>query len=208
MQNYPTLHGSEKEKARGLILDQFHGTMAIPKDSTQVQAKGSKVGVGDSQGHITHHVMTKDGKGSDVTINFNPGVCGDAGGLGLSSAGWSSDEVLFHELVHAMSCIEGTDTTFVPFLSPLGDLMYDSFDNLEEFTAIVIANVYRSECGRRGLRASHKGKHMMELEASGQEFYNFYQQDMKQMCMFHRMTARELKRAVNIPFNPFVYCEV
>jgi hypothetical protein len=103
------------ERLIGPSLSRYHGYPERLKTGTsqRIESRSTRL----AGGHITYYVATKDGKGSDLAINFNPGICGDAGGLGLSGAGWSSDEVLFHELVHAMSSIEGTDTTFAaPFL--------------------------------------------------------------------------------------------
>lgn len=208
MQNYPILQGAEKERAEKLIKQQVGSAQAIPKNWNPTMAKGSKIGHVNQQNEVEYEVLKNNGIGSDVTIDFNPGVYADAGGPGHAAAGFSSDEVLFHELVHAMSCVEGTQTKSVPFQGEIGEYLKDSFDDLEEFTAMVIANVYRSECERPGLRGSHKSGNLTELNCTGQEFYNFYQKDMQQICTFHPMLAKDLKRAVNIPFNPFVYCQV
>jgi hypothetical protein len=61
-------------------------------------------------------------------------------------------EVLLHELVHGLRQERGQlhNERFRPF----GRLV-QNYDTIEEFYAIVIANIYRSENGQRVLRADH-----------------------------------------------------
>ncbi len=55
-------------------------------------------------------------------------------------------EVLFHELVHAVRELSGKlDQTPI----------HDAYEDIEEYFAIVISNVYRSELNRIGLRGGH-----------------------------------------------------
>jgi hypothetical protein len=72
-------------------------------------------------------------------------------GIGIPFFGTGSepDEVLLHELVHALRFIAGVSDKKrrVPFQK--------QYDNKEEFFAILITNLYRSECGRRNRRAGH-----------------------------------------------------
>jgi len=121
-----------------------------------------------------------------------------------------SDEVLLHELVHAMSVLEGTSANETPFQHPKRQDMVNQFQNMEEFTATVITNVYRSEMGRPGIRMDYD---VLEINPykdnmSGQSFYSSFKEDMQQVCAIHPLVAKELKRAPNIPFNPFAFCEI
>ncbi len=154
------------------------------------------------------------GKGSNATLFFNPGVYGDAGGNAPLSPGIYSDEMLVHELTHAMSVLEGSLAKNIPFQTPFGELMKTSYGDLEEFTAMVIANMYRSEMGRPRLRKSYSpvfwedGLKDGGVDASGGEFYRFFQKDMQQICRIHPVLSRNLKQGASIPFNPFVYCQM
>ena len=62
--------------------------------------------------------------------------------------GVQKDEILLHEMVHGVRQMEGT----VDFHTPLDAPHYDT---VEEFMAIVVSNVYRSEMKRPGLRQDH-----------------------------------------------------
>lgn len=74
-------------------------------------------------------------------------------GIGVSYAGPGStpDEMLLHELVHALRIIAGLlrSNRKVPFQK--------QYDDMEEFFAILIVNIYRSECKRPNRRAGHDG---------------------------------------------------
>ncbi|MCL2713376.1 MAG: hypothetical protein FWD68_01955 [Alphaproteobacteria bacterium] len=92
------------------------------------------------------------GRGSDTTVFFTPSGYGypltvlksDQAIIAkllceLQLAGAQADEVLFHELVHAMRQIRG-----LVFLG----LLRDGFQNEEEFIAILLTNIYSSETHR------------------------------------------------------------
>jgi hypothetical protein len=55
-------------------------------------------------------------------------------------------EVLFHELVHSVRELSGKLDQ-----SPI----HDAYEDIEEYFAIVVSNVYRSELNRIGLRGGH-----------------------------------------------------
>ena len=82
----------------------------------------------------------------------------------LTSPGGRPDEVLLHELVHALRMAQGRSLCL---------FMPDNYDTIEEFYAILIANIYRSECGYRTLRASHFGKTNL-AETDDGRFYAAY----------------------------------
>jgi hypothetical protein len=77
---------------------------------------------------------------------------------GPTRPGDAADEALLHELVHAMLHLFGLSNTstegFVP--PPRPDQDYQGPSPLEDLYAIVIANIYRSENGRPGLRRDHQ----------------------------------------------------
>jgi hypothetical protein len=140
------------------------------------------------------------GYGSDVVITFNPGVYADAMGQAPVNMLGRSDYVLLHELVHAMSDVSGMRADRMG--APAG------YDNLEEFTAIVVANVYISENGEGygSLVGGHGGQTLPVLLTGSQAFYNRYSSYMEQVCLNHVWLAKELKKATGIKHNPFVYC--
>lgn len=75
------------------------------------------------------------GEGSDAKMYFTPAVWVRRSQL----AGYAPDEVLVHELVHAIRVMKGLQS-----YRHMGGLWTD----VEEFFAIAVANVYSSEIGR------------------------------------------------------------
>jgi hypothetical protein len=67
-----------------------------------------------------------------------------------SAPGVLKDEILLHEMVHGLRRMRNTVDGHKPLDQP-------RYDTVEEFMAIVVSNVYRSEVGRPGLRADHHG---------------------------------------------------
>lgn len=107
----------------------------------------------DASGQVTSSTLGT-GQGSDSVVEFLPPqfarhVPGIAVGAGPGSL---RDEVLLHELVHALRHLRGLRTH-----QPVRFQRTFTYDNREEFYAILIANIYRSECGRAGLRHDHSG---------------------------------------------------
>jgi Effector protein len=77
------------------------------------------------------------GEGSDVHIYFSPETQGKSG-CGGGVYGSLSDEVLLHEMVHALRQMQGRNNP-VPTEGSVRE-----YDNEEEFLAIVVTNVYMS----------------------------------------------------------------
>lgn len=83
------------------------------------------------------------GAGSAATILFTPGVFVRLQRfLGVATRGNAPDEVLLHEIVHAMHDMHGF-ASCRPLVGSLG-----AYENLGEFYAISIVNVYCSERNR------------------------------------------------------------
>jgi hypothetical protein len=154
-------------------------------------------------------LITGTGQGSDALIEFNPGVYQDAMGVEPKDpsdhAFWvrqgRSDCVLLHELVHAMSDVSGVDARTKS--APAG------YNNLEEFTAVVITNVYAAETSGGTpplLSGRHDGRALPLLLRGSRPFYERYRTQMQDVCDNHRRLARQLKLATGISHNPFVYC--
>jgi len=85
--------------------------------------------------------LTGIGTGSDSQIFFSPERVRPGG------PGFNPDEILFHEMVHAVRDAQGASAS--------GYHMGKGYDNAEEFAAIVVTNVYLSEKKQTQLRASH-----------------------------------------------------
>lgn len=93
-------------------------------------------------------------KGSSTTIVYSPSDWDrpdfDLPGFheGFSGPGSEADEVLLHEVFHALRAMAGLQVRRnVPFQR--------GYDTFEEFFAILVANIYRSESKRYGQRVDH-----------------------------------------------------
>jgi hypothetical protein len=89
-----------------------------------------------------------EGGGSDALLYFTPSEWG-GGESACSGPGtkWPADQVLFHELVHALRDMQGLSNP-VPTVNT-------SYLNEEEFLAIVLEGVYVSAKGGTKFRANH-----------------------------------------------------
>lgn len=98
------------------------------------------------------------GGGSDVKLHFTPGMWGDKDPKKRAPCdnggryGARADDVLMHELIHALRQMEGNLNAI-----PTEDKLR-AYDDDEEFLAIVTTNVYISASKRNDqLRADHHG---------------------------------------------------
>jgi hypothetical protein len=114
------------------------------------------------------------GHGSDVEIEFSTNRWNTLGvPLDLGDAGASPDELLLHELVHALHMVRG---------GVVREPAEDSFEYREDFYAILITNIYSSNLNRR-LRRDHQSysaiseseaitlysRHYLEIETLSEE---------------------------------------
>ncbi len=106
------------------------------------------------------------GKGTDSTVYYSPWVWPDQGNALCNednNAGNSSDEVLLHELVHSMEQVEGKLDQCEVY-PPRFDPTYAT-DNVAEFFAVLVANLYSSETGRK-LRQDHRSFKVMPAQVA------------------------------------------
>jgi hypothetical protein len=114
----------------------------------------------------------------------------------------TADEVLLHELVHAVRFTSGT-------MNLASDTFPDSnrmrlYDAEEEFYAILVQNIYQSELNGN-LRASHQGFRTLEQEL--QDSFGFYKvsrrafQVVDNFCRSNPHFTRRLCK-LKVPFNP------
>jgi hypothetical protein len=141
---------------------------------------------------------TATGYGSDTIVSYDPRNYATFGrdGLGAQGPGSAPDEILLHELVHAMRDVNGQGDRC--FGCPQG---YKSY---EEFVAVVITNVYSSE-GGRPLRKNYNGFDPLtdSVLSTSQGFFTAYQEYLLPLRAAHQNLYSALKRATGIAFNPF-----
>jgi hypothetical protein len=110
------------------------------------------------------------------------------------SPGTPNDEGLLHELVHGLQTLWGTNVS-----KPVRNQKL--YDTIEEFYAILITNIYRSECRRDGLRAHHRN--FSALNMTDKEFLKkeSNRQQLRQFRRLHPTLFAEL-HDVKAEFNP------
>jgi len=140
------------------------------------------------------------GLGTNYVLYFTPWYVGESRPVGPA---WGADEVLLHELVHGLNSLKGN-------LRMTGGAP-DGFDELEEFTAITITNLYTSQVGGT-LRQDHNGHSPLPSKplnlCDPQVFYNKYRDAMQDCYRFHRSLAGIYKGwgPSMVQFNPFRFC--
>jgi hypothetical protein len=144
------------------------------------------------------------GTGTKVEVHFSPWMWREGGACSmLKYYGAQPDEVLVHELFHALRMMKG-----IHYASPLyGNLR--GYDDAEEFYAIVVTNVYISvKCGCTvGLRADRLRSNA-ELHYPLNTSAGFLKDlDNLEWVFYLSMSDRELFLAlaavVGARFNPF-----
>jgi hypothetical protein len=104
---------------------------ATPKRGRDATARGQPVRIG------RHPVGT--GLGSSSTIRFTPDMWGPNGASKIRAPGYDADEIMYHEMVHAARQMRGVQE----------DIRVNAgYDDIEEYLATVITNIYMSERGK------------------------------------------------------------
>jgi hypothetical protein len=131
------------------------------------------------------------GQGSDVEIRYSPWMFNSgAGGPGTNDP----DEILLHEMVHGLRQMGGQSTCWG---------MKENYDTSEEFVAILVTNIYRSESGRTDLRADHRFVSKLNPPLTDPvAFLNRYRSDISEMRFLHPNLFEKLKGLRHITFNP------
>ena len=145
--------------------------------------------------------VTGTGSGSDTVVAFSPEMWTVDEGkhpLGVGP-GITAKEILFHEMVHGYRQMSGKMQCTATPDQP-------GYDTAEEFMAILVSNMLRSELGLKGLRKDHWGFQAM---APGDEDPAKFaaignnKARIKQFCSEHPDLAANLKKA-KIKFNPLL----
>jgi hypothetical protein len=142
------------------------------------------------------------GEGSDVDIRFSVGA------VPLGGPGSQPDEVLCHELVHALRMTQGKFNR----IPTDGDIRLD--DTEEEFLAVVTTNVYMSAGNKLEFRADHHGHKRLEpplntsegFLLSGKKYGDNQKGNLELMQIYNLVwqpTFLRLSMIVTAKFNPF-----
>jgi hypothetical protein len=151
------------------------------------------------------------GGGTDSKIDFSPAQFATQGKCSWGGAGRDADEILCHELCHAMRY--GLGQRNACFTSPAG------WGDYEEFVAIVLTNVYSSETNRT-LRKDHEGyvplptlsnvfnskgeKSQVNLH-DPQIFTNWFRPQLENLAKYQKPLTDYLAQRRHIKWNPFLY---
>jgi hypothetical protein len=193
-----------------------------------IDNKGAYQGFNATAGSVVVPKLSDDGKApvnmdevrdgnyskkQDTLVRFNPDMW-NADALAevkfiaqpadfKQAPGVQKDEILLHEMVHGLRQMRGTTDFHKPADAP-------HMDTVEEFMAIVVSNMYRSEQKRPGLRKDHWG--FDPLPAAQEDPQVFLNQPgsggdsnlarMKQFKQQNPDFFADLKKCP-APFNPF-----
>ena len=137
------------------------------------------------------------GKGTDTQIFFDPDEYLKSG-CHRQGAGSQADEVLAHEMVHALRYMQGKSNQI-----PTANALYD---NDEEFLAIVVANVYVSAKGGQLFRADHHSHDTLQPPLNTSAGFLTDQDNLKLMNIYRLTwsgTFDKLASLLKPQFNPF-----
>ncbi|HTN74829.1 MAG TPA: hypothetical protein VL096_06260 [Pirellulaceae bacterium] len=191
-------------------LEKDCNASAIPLDKQKAARSGSPA---ENCSASVSGANAGQGGGTITKITFSPrqftaGRCSDAGTKG---AGHEADEILFHELTHAMRYSTGQRDSC--FTSVVG------WGDYEEFLAIVLTNVFSSETGR-SLRKDHEGYTLMPRTSrvydskgnrfdvnlhDAQIFCNWFRKQLTNFQIYQRPLCNRLASLRSIRWNPFWY---
>jgi hypothetical protein len=195
--------------ARRLLIKPYHPTRDDPIAATtaaDIPLAAYPLGAPQRQAESfgddpNAHLMLPTGSvgvggGSPVTIEYHPATYREViKRKRRIDPGYGPGEVLFHEMVHAMRRMLAKQTS---------DTMYEDFrmDDLEEFCAILAANIYRQERGFTSLRKDHWGHASLvgDLLDSG-AYYEKYRRSIDKWFASQVGFCLELARS-NVKFNP------
>ncbi len=142
------------------------------------------------------------GTGSTATVRFTA-----QDHLGGTLPGDPPDEVLLHEMVHGLRDMRGQGRcTATPSSVILPKPYQSAYDNFEEFAAILVTNVYRSECKRPGLRKDHSGNQALRYPlTNAKDYYTAWQKQIDKMCKEMLNMCIHIADIRGIDWNPIQY---
>jgi hypothetical protein len=137
------------------------------------------------------------GRGSDAIIHFDPNSYLQSG-CETNGPGSAPDELLLHEMVHALRIMQGNRNCI-----PTEDEFYD---NDEKFLAIAVVNVYMSSKGASSLRANYHGHERLRPPLTTSQGFLADQNNLNLMKIYSLIwppTFADLALLRSPPFNPF-----
>ncbi len=90
--------------------------------------------------------LTGTGRGANSVIGYSPEMWGKGGSSKETGPSYEPDAMMFHEMVHASRQMKGKQDYM---------RVNRGYDNVEEYVAIVLTNIYMSEKGVTQLVAGH-----------------------------------------------------
>jgi hypothetical protein len=161
---------------------------ATLKDTTARNNQGNMPALGQPR-------IIGTGTGSDVLIRFSSTTFTGPGAP--TGPGSSPDEILLHEMIHGLRQMQGRFVREAVTGNP-------GMDNYEEFAAITISNVYRSEKNLPQLRTDHRGfTALTGPTANVATFKLTYQSFLLHMDVEQPRLCQNL-RQISCAFNPFI----
>jgi hypothetical protein len=141
----------------------FLGEADNPSTPEDERYRVAPFGLGTGRGTDAemHYMPSKIQEDGEVPLCPRDGTSSGPCRLGRGHAARMPDNVLVHELVHALRYMRGV-LNMVPTLDK-------EYDNEEEFFAILVANIYMSETGRTLFLASHHSYDALPAELSTSE---------------------------------------
>ncbi|HEY2866139.1 MAG TPA: M91 family zinc metallopeptidase [Pyrinomonadaceae bacterium] len=205
-----TLFRHINSKSNYMLIQPYVPTKKEPVNAFETgrnEADGAPAGyVADSVKFKIPFVGTVDfptvigtGRGTIVDVNYHPATWYEVAKRrgGHIAPGDGPGEVLFHEMTHGLRELSGRmqyrdQVTGEP-----------QMDSIEEFYAIMAANVYRSDRGFKLLRADHWGSKKIEGALIYQSaYYEHYKTYIDKWFLEQRAFCLDMAR-VTAQFNPF-----
>jgi hypothetical protein len=120
--------------------------------------------------------MVGNGDGANSLIWYTPGMWD--GKRRPTGPAHQPDEVLYHELVHASREMRGVRTDF---------LVNKGYDNLEEYLAVVLTNIYLSEKGQTVFAGNHGGSVTLQGEDADNFLHNAQNVDVRPTMLIQNL---------------------
>ncbi|VTZ27315.1 conserved hypothetical protein [Methylocella tundrae] len=96
--------------------------------------------------YFHHKRRVGAGGGANSIIRYTPEMWGPGGAAKSKAPGDDPDEIIFHELIHASRQMRGVQEN---------KKVDRGYDDVEEYLAVVISNIYMSEKGKTVLLGDH-----------------------------------------------------
>jgi Effector protein len=153
------------------------------RTSQAATAKGAPM-PGDGGGPIRDaagNLVLGTGGGSNSLIWYTPGMFSDK--RRPSGPGYQPDEVLFHELVHASRQMRGVQDHM-----PVNK----GYDNLEEYHAEVLTNIYLSDKGQTVFSGNHGGSVILKGADADNFLHNSQNVDVRPTMLIQNLKDYQL----------------